>query len=252
MQAMRNQARKQAATHRTTHTPCLLGDQRRPSKWKQCPRHATVQQGLTGGSEARVTRSAKVPAAGPGSDSGAAGSPGASVVAVGAVLLVLLSLVSGCSLMPLFGCTQGWLVPCVLLCFRRSRARWVVVAGWLGPRSCAPVLVLLVQARGPAFRLAVCLLGFPAVVCAVTPIPAIASLCNTARSVKKVLQENNKYVLETRYRAAITILAEAQPDTVTTSLSQNPLASQTNLSAVLSQNALTQSTPSSQLSLRRH
>ena len=53
--------------------------------------------------------------------------PGASVVAVGAVLLFLLSLVSWCSLMVLFGCTQGCLVPCVLLCFSRSRARLVCV-----------------------------------------------------------------------------------------------------------------------------
>ena len=108
---------------------------------------------------------------------------GASVVAVGVVLLLLLSLVSGYDLMFVFGCTQGCLVPCVLLCFRRSRARWEflvdVVAGCLGPCSCAPVLVLLVRARGPALRLGVCLWGFPAVVCAVTPLPTIASLCNT-------------------------------------------------------------------------
>ena len=60
---------------------------------------------------------------------------------------------------------------CVFLC-------WVVlvVAGRLGPCSCAPVLVLLV--RGPAFRLGVCLLEFPAVVCTVTPIFTIQSLCN--------------------------------------------------------------------------
>ena len=49
----------------------------------------------------------------------------------------------------------------------------------LGPCSCAPVLVLLVRARGLAVRLGVCLLGFPAAVCAVTLIPTIASLCNT-------------------------------------------------------------------------
>ena len=53
-----------------------------------------------------------------------------------------------------------------------------VVAGCLGPCSCAPVLVLLVRARGPALRLGVCLLGFPAVVCTVTPIPPLSSLCN--------------------------------------------------------------------------
>ena len=53
---------------------------------------------------------------GPGSVSGSRGLPGASVVAVGAVLLLLLSLVSWCSLMFLFGCTRGCWVPCVLLC----------------------------------------------------------------------------------------------------------------------------------------
>ena len=39
--------------------------------------------------------------------------------------------------------------------------------------------VLLVRARGPALRLGVCLLGLPAVACAVSPIPTIASLCDT-------------------------------------------------------------------------
>ena len=70
---------------------------------------------------------------------------------------------------------------CVLLCSRRPSVRWVflVVAGCLGPCLCAPVLTLLVRAPGPAVRLAVCLLGFPAVACAVTPFPTIASLCNT-------------------------------------------------------------------------
>ena len=96
-------------------------------------------------------------------------------MAVGAVLLLLLSL-SGYSLMLLFGCAQGFWMLCVLLCLRRPLARWVflVVAGCLGACSCAPVLVWLVRARGPALRLGVCLLGFPAVVCAVTPVPPIA------------------------------------------------------------------------------
>ena len=61
----------------------------------------------------------------PGSVPCAGGLPGASVVAVGTVLLLLLSLVSGCSLMLLLGCTQGCWVPCVLPCFCRPRARWV-------------------------------------------------------------------------------------------------------------------------------
>ena len=38
---------------------------------------------------------------------------------------------------------------------------------------------LLVRARGPAFRLGVCLWGFPAVVCAATPTPTDASPCTT-------------------------------------------------------------------------
>ena len=47
------------------------------------------------------------------------------------------------------------------VCFRRPRARWVllVVAGCLGPCSCTPFLVLLVRARGLSLRLGVCLLG---------------------------------------------------------------------------------------------
>ena len=36
----------------------------------------------------------------------------------------------------------------------------------------------MVHARGPALRLGMCLLGFPAVACAVSPIPTIASLCS--------------------------------------------------------------------------
>ena len=55
---------------------------------------------------------------------------------------------------------------------------FLVVAGCLGPCLCAPILALLVRARGLAFRLGVCLLGFPAVVCAVAPFPTISSLCN--------------------------------------------------------------------------
>ena len=103
---------------------------------------------------------------GPGSISGAGGLPGASVEAVGAALLLLLPLLSGHSLMFLFGCTQGCLVPCVLLCTHRSPAHrvFLVATGWLGPCSCAPVLMLFVRARGPALRLGMCLLGLPAVV----------------------------------------------------------------------------------------
>ena len=64
------------------------------------------------------------------------------------------------------------LMLCVLLCSRRLSAHsvFLVVAGCLGPCLCA-VLALLVRVRGLAFRLGGCLLGFPAVVCAVTPFP---------------------------------------------------------------------------------
>ena len=62
---------------------------------------------------------------------------------------------------------------CVLLCSRRLSAHslFFVVAGCLGPCLCVPVLGSLVRARGLAFRLGVCLLGFPAVVCAVNLFP---------------------------------------------------------------------------------
>ena len=45
--------------------------------------------------------------------------------------------------------------------------------------------VLLFCARGLALRLGVCLLGFSAVACAVTPLPTIASLCNNWSSGNK-------------------------------------------------------------------
>ena len=101
---------------------------------------------------------------------------------MGAVLLLLLALVSGCSLvlylvaLRVVGCHV-----CCFVCFRRPRARWVflVIAGCVGSCSCAPVLVMLVRARGLALRIGVCLLGFPAVVCAVVPILTFAPLCNT-------------------------------------------------------------------------
>ena len=113
---------------------------------------------------------------GPGRVSGAGGLPSASVLAVGAVLLLLLALVSGCSLvlylvaLRVVGCHV-----CCFVCFRRPRARWVflVVARSFWPCSCAPVLVMLVRARGLALHLGVCLLRFPAVVCAVTPVPPV-------------------------------------------------------------------------------
>ena len=46
--------------------------------------------------------------------------------------------------------------------------------------------MLLVRARGAALRLGVCLLGFPAVVCAATPIPPIASLCNSCKQARNL------------------------------------------------------------------
>ena len=84
------------------------------------------------------------------------GLPGASVVAVGAVLLLLLSLVSGSGLMLLLWLHPGLFdVVCVLLCSRRLSVHsvFLVVAGCLGPCLYAPVLALLVRARGLAFCL---------------------------------------------------------------------------------------------------
>ena len=108
------------------------------------------------------------------------GLPGASVEAVGALLLMLLPWCQGAVSCFCFGCTWGCLMLCVLLCSRRLSAHsvFLAVAGCLGPCLCAPVLASLVRARGLAFRLGACLLGFPAVVCAVTPFPTISSFCN--------------------------------------------------------------------------
>ena len=104
------------------------------------------------------------------------GLPGASVVAVSAVLLLLLSLVSGSGLMLLLWLHLGLLdVVCGAL-FPPPHSVFLVVAGCLGPCLCAPVLASLVRALGLAFCLGVCLLGFPAVVCTVTPFPTISSL----------------------------------------------------------------------------
>ena len=95
---------------------------------------------------------------GPGSISGARGLPCSSVVAVGAVLLWLLSLVPRCSIALLFGCTQGCWVLCVLLCLFPpppcalcfSCRHRLFGALFVCSRS-----VLLVRARGPALRLGV-------------------------------------------------------------------------------------------------
>ena len=80
--------------------------------------------------------------------------------------------------------------------FRYASGRWVLCAALcpllrcaLGASCCFRLLwallvcfrSVLVRARGPAFRLGGCLLGFPAIVCTVTPIPTIASLCDTQR-----------------------------------------------------------------------
>ena len=98
---------------------------------------------------------------GPGCFSSAGGLPGASIAAVGAVLLLLLSLVSGYSLMLFVGCTWGCWVQCVALflpprCALGASCRCLLWALFVCFRS-----VLLVRARGPALRLGVCLWGFP-------------------------------------------------------------------------------------------
>ena len=107
------------------------------------------------------------------------GLPGASVVAVGAVLWLLLSLVSGCGLMLLIGLQLGLFD---VVCCRSLSTRWVIldVAGCLRPCSCAAVLALVVRARGLTVRLGVCLSGFLAVVCAVTRFPCLCSYHETA------------------------------------------------------------------------
>ena len=116
------------------------------------------------------------------------GLPGASVVAVGAVLLLLLSLVSGSGLMLLLWLHLGLFGDlCVSLFSPPQCAFAVSCRGWLlgalfvcscscvvGPRSWA------------GFRLGVCRLGFPAVVCAVTPFPTISCLCNRVTGVRSL------------------------------------------------------------------
>ena len=84
----------------------------------------------------------------------------------------------------------------VLLCSRRLSAHsvFLVAVGCLGPCLCAPVLALLVRARRLAFRLGVCLLGFPAVVCAVTPFPTILSPCSTLCNDKECPTIEKMYV----------------------------------------------------------
>ena len=63
------------------------------------------------------------------------------------------------------------------MCIRdRCFLSWLAA---LGTCLCAPVLASLVRARGLAFRLGVCFLGFPAVVCAATSFPTLSPLCNS-------------------------------------------------------------------------
>ena len=109
------------------------------------------------------------------------GLPGASVVAVGAVLLLLLSLVSGCGLMLLLWLHSGLFdVVCVALFPPPQCALGVSCRCWLhGALFVCSCSCAVGRARGPAVRLGVCLLGFPAAACAVTPLSTIASLCNT-------------------------------------------------------------------------
>ena len=54
--------------------------------------------------------------------------------------------------------------------------------------------VLLVRARGLALRLGVCLFGFPAIACAVTPT-TVASLCNNENETRGI-GEREKTVLQ--------------------------------------------------------
>ena len=102
-------------------------------------------------------------------------------VGCGRSALLLLSLVSECSLMLFIQLHIGLLG--AVLCFVSAAPVHVgcfvpLPAAWGLVRVGCFRSVLLVRARGPALWLGVCLLGFPAVACAVTPIPTIASLCN--------------------------------------------------------------------------
>ena len=57
--------------------------------------------------------------------------------------------------------------------------------------------VLLVRTLGLALCLGVSLLGFPAVVCAVTPIPNISSLCNTHASLYDSFRKQQQIIVGT-------------------------------------------------------
>ena len=107
-------------------------------------------------------------------------SAGDDAVNKGAVPWLLLSPVSGCSLMLLVALRFGLLG--AVCCFA-STASVCVGCFLLFPASLGLVRVLpfcvVGPARGPAFRLGAYLLWFPAIFCASTPIPIIASPCNT-------------------------------------------------------------------------
>ena len=118
---------------------------------------------------------------GPGSISGAGGVPGDSVVAAGAVLSGFFPSCQGVVRYFWLSCIQGCWVLCVaffppLQCALGASCRCRL----LGALLVSLCSVLSVRARGPALRLGVCLLGFPAVACAVAPIATIESLCNTS------------------------------------------------------------------------
>ena len=102
---------------------------------------------------------------------------------------------------------------CVFLCSHRLSAHslFLVVAGCLGPCLCAPVLALLVRAHWLAFRLGVCLLGFPAVVCAVTPFPTISSLCNLSEMFQTHNTITHTHIHIHPNRTAVECVAGARP-----------------------------------------
>ena len=105
--------------------------------------------------------------------------PGASVVAVDAVLSCFLPWCQDAVSCFMFGCTSSCWVLCVALfpplrCALGASCRCRL----LGALFVCSRPALLVRARGPALHLGVFLVGFPAVACAVTPVPAIVSLCD--------------------------------------------------------------------------
>ena len=111
------------------------------------------------------------------------GLPGASVVAVGGVLLFLLSLLSGCGLMLLIRLHSGLFgALCVLplQCAMGVSCRcWLLGALFVCSCSCVVGPHSLAGSLSWSVPCVTQRRNRGNIVCAVTPIPTIASLCNT-------------------------------------------------------------------------